>query len=186
MIGGSGRGAGKTAVGCALIAAIPELRWLAVKISPHLHELEDGVLEETDRNSEKDTGRYLRAGARRSCLVAASSVSSEFLDRLLNRLGRVPEADGVLIESGGIESSVVAGTGGCSVRLAALAGAVAEWKSSLWEGADYADALVLTGGLSVSDLPDEFVARAVFTLPAEAWSTPELVGFVRKRLLPVS
>ena len=37
MVGGSNRGVGKTTLVCALIAALPEYRWNAVKITTHDH-----------------------------------------------------------------------------------------------------------------------------------------------------
>ncbi len=37
VVGGSNRGVGKTALVCGLIAALPEYRWTAVKISTHEH-----------------------------------------------------------------------------------------------------------------------------------------------------
>jgi hypothetical protein len=37
VVGGSNRGVGKTALVCGLIAALPEYRWAAVKITSHLH-----------------------------------------------------------------------------------------------------------------------------------------------------
>lgn len=37
VVGGSNKGVGKTALVCGLIAALPEYRWAAVKISSHMH-----------------------------------------------------------------------------------------------------------------------------------------------------
>ena len=37
IVGGSGRNVGKTTLVCSLIAALPEYRWTAVKISAHEH-----------------------------------------------------------------------------------------------------------------------------------------------------
>jgi hypothetical protein len=39
VVGGSNRGVGKTSLVCGLIAALPEFRWTAVKISTHEHKL---------------------------------------------------------------------------------------------------------------------------------------------------
>jgi hypothetical protein len=38
VVGGSNRGVGKTALVCALIAALPEYRWAAVKVTTHEHK----------------------------------------------------------------------------------------------------------------------------------------------------
>jgi hypothetical protein len=45
--GGSGRGAGKTALLRELLAALPEFRWTAVKITSHSHGQAGPVWEET-------------------------------------------------------------------------------------------------------------------------------------------
>jgi hypothetical protein len=39
VVGGSNRGVGKTSLVCGLIAALPEYRWTAVKITTHDHKL---------------------------------------------------------------------------------------------------------------------------------------------------
>ena len=71
VIGGSERNVGKTAFICALIRALPEFGWTAVKISAHPHRPET-VWEETEAGHGTDTARYLAAGARRALLVGAS------------------------------------------------------------------------------------------------------------------
>ena len=69
-VGGHSRGVGKTAVVAALIRALPECGWTAVKVSPHFHGQEHrhswALVEETDRSGSGDTCRYLAAGAMRS------------------------------------------------------------------------------------------------------------------------
>jgi hypothetical protein len=81
VVGGQGRGVGKTALVVDIIRAFPEAGWTAVKISPHGHgawtepgEPSEGgsagqaalLQEETDRIGQSDSSRYLAAGARRS------------------------------------------------------------------------------------------------------------------------
>jgi molybdopterin-guanine dinucleotide biosynthesis protein len=185
VISGSGRGAGKTAVGSALIAALPEYRWIAMKVTPDRHGLPDGLWEETDRHSDKDTGRYLAAGARRSFLVPGSqAAASSIVDSrwFVEALGRAPEADGVLVESGSLSPATVALAGEPTVWLAVLAGRVAEWKSSLWAGMASLDAVVLSAGLKPEKLPPELRQKPAFRLAESNWSTPELVNFVRGAL----
>ena len=72
VVSGDGRNVGKTSVVCALIAAVPEFRWTAVKISTHAHQLRDPVWRETAPGQGSDTARYLAAGAERAYLVAAA------------------------------------------------------------------------------------------------------------------
>jgi len=71
VVGGGGRGAGKTALICGLIRATPQYRWTAVKITTHAHGLSEPVHEEAAGRQTTDTSRYLAAGARRALLIAA-------------------------------------------------------------------------------------------------------------------
>jgi hypothetical protein len=71
VVGGSGRGAGKTALICGLIRALPQAKWIAVKITSHDHSKAAPIWEETTPGQESDTARYLAAGARRALLVSA-------------------------------------------------------------------------------------------------------------------
>src|ERR1700678_2626146 len=50
VVGGSNRGVGKRALVCGVMAALPEYRWAAVKISSHLHP----------RASSPDAGRFAK------------------------------------------------------------------------------------------------------------------------------
>jgi hypothetical protein len=184
VIAGSGRGAGKTAVGCALIAAMPELRWVAVKVSPHEHDTGRELWEELDFHSEKDTGRYLAAGAQRAFLVSGIK-DSQAGELLLEARGRSSQCDALLVESNRIAAGIVANLGEPAVSIAVLAGAESEWKASLWAQFGTTDALVLTGGLAYEELPVELQTKPVFRLEDGRWSSPELIEFVRARLLPM-
>jgi hypothetical protein len=72
VVGGGGRGAGKTALICGLMRALPELEWTAIKITSDAHDKPTPIWEETAAGEETDTGRYLAAGARRALLVTAA------------------------------------------------------------------------------------------------------------------
>ena len=72
VVGGGGRGAGKTALVCGLMRALPEIPWTAVKITSHEHgHRAKPIFEETAPGQGTDTARYLAAGARRALLVTA-------------------------------------------------------------------------------------------------------------------
>jgi hypothetical protein len=85
VVGGSGRGAGKTALICGLIRALPDFAWTAVKITTHAHGHAEPIYEEKapgpeevrgpETESDTDTARYLAAGARRALLVTAEDHS---------------------------------------------------------------------------------------------------------------
>lgn len=71
VVGGSARNAGKTSLICGLLAALPEFRWVAIKITPHVHGSPLPICEETAPGQGTDTARFLTAGARRAFLIAA-------------------------------------------------------------------------------------------------------------------
>jgi hypothetical protein len=71
VVGGSARGAGKTALVCGLVAALTEFAWIAVKIAGHGHGHAESVWEEMHAGEGTDTARYLAAGALRAFLVTA-------------------------------------------------------------------------------------------------------------------
>lgn len=182
VISGSGRGAGKTAVGCALIAAMPEPNWLAVKVTPHLHGVDGGLWEEEDQESSTDTGRYLRAGAAHAFLI--SNVSDEGIPELLLRArDGCAEASALLVESNRVDPEMVVDRGERTVCLAVLSGPVAGWKASLRGRMDGADAVVLTGGLSLEELPAGVGEKVMFRLAEGQWLSPELLAFVRERIV---
>lgn len=77
VVGGNHRGVGKTALVCGLIAALPEHRWAAVKISSDDHGRPAPVWEEREAGQGTDTARYLAAGAARAFLITASGDEME-------------------------------------------------------------------------------------------------------------
>jgi hypothetical protein len=83
VVGGSGRGVGKTALVCGLIVALPEFRWTAIKITSHNHGQPQPVWEETEPGQGNDTARYLAAGAERALLVTAEPEELEQIVRPL-------------------------------------------------------------------------------------------------------
>jgi Molybdopterin guanine dinucleotide synthesis protein B len=72
VVGGGGRGAGKTALVCGLIRALPDAGWTAIKITTHAHGHAEPIFEERVAGQGTDTARYLAAGAKRALLVTAS------------------------------------------------------------------------------------------------------------------
>lgn len=76
VVGAGGRGAGKTALICGMIQAIPERSWVVVKVTSDDHGKPSPIWEDReasfDAEKGSDTARYLAAGARRALLVAAN------------------------------------------------------------------------------------------------------------------
>ena len=182
VIAGSGRGAGKTAVGCALIAALPELRWVAVKVTRHGHDVDKGLWEELNLRSDKDTGRYLSAGAKRVFLISGVT-DTQATELVAEARGRASECDALLVESNRITAAAVSHRGERAVTVAVLSGPAGEWKASLRECAGSVDALVLSNGLLPDEFESPFLRKPVFGLAEGRWSVPELVRFVRERIV---
>ncbi len=57
VVGGSGRGAGKTALVCGLIRALPEIPWTAIKVTSHGH----GKPTPSGKKPRRGRGPTLRA-----------------------------------------------------------------------------------------------------------------------------
>jgi hypothetical protein len=115
VIGGHSRNIGKTSVMAGLIAALPQRRWTAFKITQFGHgvcsangepcdcETADhavAVSEERDRASGTDSARYLAAGAVRSFWVRTRQGQlNEAMPRIRKELER---AENAVIESNSI------------------------------------------------------------------------------------
>jgi hypothetical protein len=140
VVGGSGRGVGKTALVCGLIAALPEFRWTAVKITAHSHSRLPSIWEATDAGQESDTARYLAAGARRAFLLTAADCDlAQRLRELQPELD--PHAD-ILFESNRVLQHLRPG-----LCLLVRGGAAPEQRKRSFQLAErYADAWVSKAG----------------------------------------
>jgi hypothetical protein len=108
LIAGTGTKSGKTSLACKIIKQFPELKIIAIKITPHFHETTAGLLavseesgysiyEETDQESFKDTSRMLRAGASK---VYFAKVWDDQLFKLFNEIMKlIPDGAPVICES---------------------------------------------------------------------------------------
>lgn len=97
VVGGGARGAGKTALICGLIRALPEIPWIAIKVTSHAHDKPTPIWEETAAGRETDTARYLEAGAKRALLVTADDEALAVIVQKILREDR--SAGGVIFES---------------------------------------------------------------------------------------
>lgn len=203
VVGGHSRNVGKTSVVAGLIAAMPERRWTAMKISQHAHgacsdngapcgravdELKHGyaITQERDRSGDSDTSRFLVAGARRSLWVRTRPGGlAEAMDRIRRELERA--ADGgsdVILESNSILRFLRP-----ELYLAVLDPAYPDFKQSARESLERADAILLHQpeaipiapvweGISLRVIAD----RPVFRIHPPEYVTAEVVGFVRKKI----
>ena len=91
VVGGGGRGAGKTSLVCAMIRGLPEFRWVAAKVTTHSHGIPQTIYKETRPGQEKDTERYLAAGARGSFLLTSppeQERETDLFELWLARIGK--------------------------------------------------------------------------------------------------
>jgi hypothetical protein len=116
LVSGSGRKAGKTSLVCEIIKNISSSYPLvAVKISPHFYSgsinpvfysSEDIIIEE-ERNpeSDKDSSRMLKAGARKVYFIQARDAFIKDAFEKINVGKDIP----VICESGGAAKSIIPG-----------------------------------------------------------------------------
>ena len=194
VIGGHSRSVGKTSVVAGLIAALPELRWTAVKITQYGHGIcsADGepcdcatddhswaVTEERDRRGESDSSRFLVAGAARSLWVRTrQGMLAEAMPRLRQELA---DAENAILESNSVMRFLRP-----DLYITVLDAATADFKTSAQEFLDRADAVVLHEGTeqvawtNVSLKP--IAGKPVFHIRPPQYVTPELVKFVREKI----
>lgn len=119
IVAGTGRNSGKTTLVCDIIRShCRHHRLAAIKVSPHFHDMIPGwevlaeredlfLMEETNRETGKDSSRMLSAGAWKVFYAMATDETvPEVLDRVLRRL---PEGTALICESGGLRKYVQPG-----------------------------------------------------------------------------
>lgn len=170
VIGGSGRGVGKTSLACGLLRALCDLNWTAIKITRHDHGAPGPVWEATAAHGG-DTARYLEAGARRALLVTApdSDLPLTELDAACNGV------EFALIESNRILEFLLP-----DVCLAVVGDADA--KPSFATLLERADAIVVCDREAMERIHRP-PSSCVFLLQDCGCPPPELVAWVRGRLI---
>jgi hypothetical protein len=193
VVGGHSRNVGKTSVVAGLIAALPEIRWTAVKITqfghgvcsvngeacdcaPHRHAWD--ISQESSRSGQSDTSRFLLAGAERALWVRTKQgMLAEAMPALRRELAA---AGHTLIESNSVLRFMRP-----DVYITVLDPATADFKQSAREFLDRADAVVLhvrdEGEWKEVSLKP-VAGKPVFRITMPNYVMPELVGFVRSRL----
>jgi len=177
VVGGGGRGAGKTALVCGLMRALPEIKWTAVKITTHEHgKAATPVWEETTPGQETDTARYLAAGARRALLVTPGGMGpdEDSLGPIVEQiLQECPAAGGVIFESNSLLTHLRP-----AVCLCAATSPWTEMKASYDLVLEHADAMV---ELAAHDHIIE-AEKITFRLAALERVSPVMLDWVRERL----
>jgi molybdopterin-guanine dinucleotide biosynthesis protein len=195
VVGGHTRNIGKTSVVAGLIAALPERRWTAIKITQFGHgvcsangepcdcETADhtiAVSEERDAASGTDTSRYLAAGAERSFWVRTRQGQlAEAMPRVRQLMA---SAENVILESNSVLRFLQP-----DVSLSVLDPSVKDFKASAMRYLDRVDALIVPEGAAfaegwagVSGRLLEGKRRFGFIPPV--YCSGELVGFVAGRM----
>jgi molybdopterin-guanine dinucleotide biosynthesis protein len=175
VVGGQTRGVGKTSVVCGLIAAMTEMEWTAIKVSAHGHSAEVEVREETSAGSEKDSARYLAAGAVRSFYI---SVPEGGLAMATPRLkGILAEARNAVVESTSVLAYLQP-----ELALVVVDPEADEVKESLQQCAQRFDAVITLGSASLDGTLQELTAKPRFVVCPPEYGSEELHTFVRNVL----
>lgn len=195
VIGGHSRSVGKTSVVAGLIAALPEFRWTALKITQYGHGICSAngqacdcatsdhswaISEENDPKGDSDTSRFLAAGAVRVWWVRTEQGRlAEAMPLVREKLG---SAENVIVESNSVLKFLRP-----DVYLTVLDPSTADFKSSAREFLDRASATIVheakTGNPAWKDVSLKPVAdKPIFHITPPPYVTPEIVEFVRERL----
>jgi len=177
-----------------LIAALPEYKWTALKITQYGHGIcsQNGeschcatddhtwaISEEEDRSGDSDTSRFLVAGAERAWWIRTEQGRlAEAMPAIRRRLS---ESSNVILESNSILKFVRP-----DLYLTVLDPATADFKRSAQEFLDFADAVILNGaanaaawtGVSLKPV----AGKPVFQIQPPEYVTGEIVAFVKRRV----
>ncbi len=196
VVGGHSRSVGKTSIVAGLIAAMPERRWTAAKITQFGHgvcsasaELCDcatgddswAIVEEVDRSGESDTSRFLVSGAQRALWVRTRQGNlAEAMPALRKQLAG---AENVILESNSIMKFLRP-----DLYLTVLDYGTADFKPTARAYLDLASAVILHdappdaspawSGVSLKLIQ----GKPVFRVRPPAYVSEEIVSFVRAAL----
>lgn len=194
VIGGHSRNVGKTSVMAGLIAALPERRWTAVKITQYGHGIGSdhgaecgcadpthpfAMSEEHETATGTDTSRYLAAGARRAFWVrTAMGQLGEALPALR---GLFNSSEHVICESNSLLQFMKP-----DLYVSVLDFAIADFKPSALRYLDSADAVLVHA--ATQHPPWQGVAqrlwqgKPLFDAHPPDYVPADLVEFLRMRL----
>jgi hypothetical protein len=195
VIGGHSRSVGKTSVVAGIIAALPEFKWTALKITQFGHGIcsADGkpcdcdtgddhfraLSDEKDMSGETDSSRFLVAGAARSIWVRTRQ--GRLSEAMPHIERKIAGAENVIMESNSILRFLKP-----DLYLSVLDADKADFKVSANEFLDRADAVIVHNsgagpqwqGVDV----DRIAGKPSFSIQPPPYVTPEIVDFVREKL----
>lgn len=198
VVGGHSRSVGKTSVVAGLIAALPEYHWTALKITQFGHGIcsADGkpcdcdtgddhfraLSDERDRSGRTDTSRFLVAGADRSIWVRTRQ--GRLSEAIPDIQRKIAGAENVIMESNSIVRFLEP-----DVYISVLDAGNKDFKVSAMEFLDRADAVILhkrtTDGPAAWELVrlEQIASKPTFVIQPPPYVTPEVVEFVRGKLM---
>ncbi len=197
VVGGHSRNIGKTSVVAGIIHSLPQLAWLAVKVTQFGHgvcsvngkschcsteEHRFVIQEEHDCSGHTDTSRFLVAGAQKSLWVRTKQgMLYEAMPTLRRLMANKPY---VIIESNSIMRYLRP-----DLYLVVLDYATADFKPSAKEYLDLADACLLIEphstqvplwqGVSLKPLG----SKPIFKVKPGNYVTPDILTLVRRKIL---
>jgi hypothetical protein len=195
VIGGHSRNVGKTSVVAGLIAALPEYKWTALKITQYGHGVcsangelchcatDDhswAISEEKDRSGDSDTSRFLAAGSAHAWWVRTEQGRlAEAMPAIRSRLAK---SENAILESTSVLKFLRP-----DLYLTVLDPATADFKKSAQEFLDRADAIILHESENTVPAWREISLKPVATRPMfricpPPYVTSQIVDFVRERL----
>lgn len=174
VVGGGGRGVGKTSLVCAMISGLPEFHWVAAKVTTHAHGMPQAIYQELNPGQEKDTERYLAAGARGSFLLTSPPEQESETDLFELWLARIGKRN-VVFESNRVLNFIKP-----DLSIAVAGGA--EDKPSFKTAIQNANAIV--GGPNARALLQSHakITKPIFELENIERLTPELAEWIRNWL----
>ncbi len=198
VIGGHSRNIGKTSVVAGLIAALPELRWTAFKITQYGHgfctadgapcgcQTDDHTIAisvERDPSTGTDSARYLAAGAERSLWVRTRvGQLAKAMPRIRKELDAVEAAGGNAI----LESNSILQFLKPDLYLSVLDAGTADFKESARRHLDRADAVLMVERAFAPQWQNVSLrlveGKPHFRLSGPGFMTAEVVGFAREKL----
>lgn len=167
LVGGRAKNAGKTTLVCNIIAALPELRWNAVKVTTHQHEVRGCVLrkkqkswsiwEQASSTETSDTALFLKAGAKSAFLLQSEDAD---LEGACTALCNILSADANVI----VESTRSAGFLKPDLFLLLMNAGPLEIKKSAQQQLELVNAVVLREGTDITseNLPPALQGKPIF------------------------
>ncbi len=196
VVGGNSRNIGKTSVVAGIIAALPEYRWTAIKITQYGHGICSAkgepcdcatadhtiaVTEERNRTSGTDSSRYLAAGAVHSFWVRTQQGE---LHEAMPKVRKILDASPMTI----VESNSVLRFLRPDLALSVLDPSIEDFKPSALRYLDRIDALVMPAsaeaGAGWTGVSRQLLGRKPrFLFHAPAYCSSELVQYVRDSVM---